>query len=141
MAQRFSKELATEMPEVDAFIGLDQVSEAGDIVSRSVAATVDDPRLPAIDTLVGVHVEISVLGELIPFAADSYLDVVRRLPRAGAVVEARGRRGTFLPAVWEQLPVAEDFVAGLWRKAGLPARTWPVAVWTYDGEEFGTDVG
>ncbi|MGB8170067.1 MAG: 30S ribosomal protein S12 methylthiotransferase RimO [Chthoniobacteraceae bacterium] len=34
MAQRFSKELATEMPEVDAFIGLDQVADAGDIVSR-----------------------------------------------------------------------------------------------------------
>jgi ribosomal protein S12 methylthiotransferase len=34
MAQRFSKELAVEMPEVDAFIGLDQVADAGDIVSR-----------------------------------------------------------------------------------------------------------
>ncbi len=34
MAQRFSKELATEMPEVDAFIGLDQVADAGEIVSR-----------------------------------------------------------------------------------------------------------
>ncbi len=112
-----------------------------DIATHAVAAAFDDPRFPPLDTLEGVHVEISVLGELIPFAADSYLDVVRRLPRAGAVVEARGRRGTFLPAVWEQLPTADDFVAGLWRKASLPPQTWPVALWTYEVEEFGTDVG
>ena len=34
MAQRFSKDLMGEMPEVDAFIGLDQIAEAGDIVGR-----------------------------------------------------------------------------------------------------------
>jgi ribosomal protein S12 methylthiotransferase len=34
MSQRFAKELRREMPEVDAFIGLDQVSELGKIVER-----------------------------------------------------------------------------------------------------------
>ena len=33
MAQRFSKELAVEMPEVDAFLGLDQVAETGSIIA------------------------------------------------------------------------------------------------------------
>jgi len=37
MAQRFSKELAHEMPEVDAFIGLDQVADAGEIIGRVVS--------------------------------------------------------------------------------------------------------
>src|SRR5690242_9610047 len=32
MSQRFAKDLRHEMPEVDAFIGLDQVSELGQIV-------------------------------------------------------------------------------------------------------------
>jgi len=32
MAQRFSKDLATQLPEVDAFVGLDQVSRLGEIV-------------------------------------------------------------------------------------------------------------
>jgi ribosomal protein S12 methylthiotransferase len=36
MSQRFAAELATEIPEVDAFMGLDQISEAGDIVRRVV---------------------------------------------------------------------------------------------------------
>src|SRR5215475_4393329 len=34
MSQRFAKELRYEMPEVDAFIGLDQVSELGTIVEK-----------------------------------------------------------------------------------------------------------
>jgi ribosomal protein S12 methylthiotransferase len=34
MSQRFSSELAHEMPEVDAFMGLDQIAEAGAIVRR-----------------------------------------------------------------------------------------------------------
>ncbi len=37
MSQRFAKELHTELPEVDAFIGLDQVSELGEIVEKIVA--------------------------------------------------------------------------------------------------------
>src|SRR3954466_15831787 len=34
MSQRFSRELREAMPEVDAFVGLDQVSELGPIVER-----------------------------------------------------------------------------------------------------------
>jgi ribosomal protein S12 methylthiotransferase len=34
MSQRFARELREEMPEVDAFIGLDQVSQLGDIVEK-----------------------------------------------------------------------------------------------------------
>ncbi len=34
MAQRFSRELAAEMPEVDAFIGLDQIAGVGEVVHR-----------------------------------------------------------------------------------------------------------
>jgi ribosomal protein S12 methylthiotransferase len=37
MAQRFAKDLATEMPEVDAFIGLDQVAEAAAIIDQVFA--------------------------------------------------------------------------------------------------------
>ena len=37
MSQRFSKELAAEIPEVDAFMGLDQVADAGKIIQQVVA--------------------------------------------------------------------------------------------------------
>src|SRR6266852_7342914 len=34
MSQRFARELHNELPEVDAFIGLDQIKELGQIVER-----------------------------------------------------------------------------------------------------------
>lgn len=37
MAQRFSKELMGELPEVDAFIGLDQVADAGAVIQQVMA--------------------------------------------------------------------------------------------------------
>lgn len=111
-----------------------------DIAEHARAAAFEDPRFPPVQDLHDVHVEISVLGPLTDFPAESYDDVVSRLPRGGAVVAADGRRGTFLPAVWEQLPTSEQFVAGLWRKAGLRPRHWPVQIWTYEVEEFGRTV-
>lgn len=38
MSQRFSRELRESLPEVDAFVGLDQVSEMGAIVQRVLSA-------------------------------------------------------------------------------------------------------
>jgi ribosomal protein S12 methylthiotransferase len=38
LSQRFSSELVNELPEVDAFIGLDQVAEAGPIFRRILAS-------------------------------------------------------------------------------------------------------
>ena len=38
MAQRFSKELSAEMPEVDAFIGVDQIADAGALIEQLLSA-------------------------------------------------------------------------------------------------------
>jgi AmmeMemoRadiSam system protein A len=110
-----------------------------DIVEHARAAAFDDPRFEPVRSLAGVHVEISVLGPLQEFPAASYEDVVNRLPRVGAVVAAQGRRGTFLPAVWKQLPSREQFVAALWHKAGLRPGAWPAQVWIYEVDEFGRE--
>jgi ribosomal protein S12 methylthiotransferase len=42
MSQRFASELASEIPEVDAFMGLDQIAEAGEIIRK----VVDRPAAP-----------------------------------------------------------------------------------------------
>jgi ribosomal protein S12 methylthiotransferase len=44
MSQRFAKELQSELPEVDAFIGLDQVGDLGTIIERVVAGVGDPGR-------------------------------------------------------------------------------------------------
>lgn len=108
-----------------------------DIAEHAYAAAFRDPRFAPLRSLQGVHVEVAVLGPLVPFPADSYADVVARIPRTGVVVKAQDSRGTYLPAVWEQLPDRESFVASLWRKAALVPGTWPADVWLYDVDEFG----
>jgi len=44
MSQRFSQELRESLPEVDAFVGLDQVGEMGAIVRRVLASTAAGDR-------------------------------------------------------------------------------------------------
>src|SRR5438046_7404499 len=48
MSQRFARELRQELPEVDAFIGLDEVKELGAIVERVLAK--EDVALAFADT-------------------------------------------------------------------------------------------
>lgn len=107
-----------------------------DIAEHAYAAAFRDPRFPPLDDVSGVAVEISVIGPMREFRAHSYEDLVSRIPRTGVAVEAQGRRGTYLPAVWEHLPDPASFMESLWRKAGLPPGTWPVNVWVYEVEEF-----
>src|SRR5881398_2250121 len=51
MSQRFARELRDELPEVDAFNGLDQVAQLGEIVDKILkkrgTLNVDRPRLDA----------------------------------------------------------------------------------------------
>ena len=42
----------------------------------------------------------------------------------GVILTAGGRRATFLPQVWEQLPDPAEFIGRLKQKAGLPASYW-----------------
>jgi ribosomal protein S12 methylthiotransferase len=46
LAQRYRNELARELPEVDAFVGLDEVAAAGEIFRRVLAA--DRPKHPLV---------------------------------------------------------------------------------------------
>ena len=41
----------------------------------------------------------------------------------GLILECDGKRGTFLPQVWEDVPEKRIFLAHLLHKAGLPADT------------------
>jgi AmmeMemoRadiSam system protein A len=87
-----------------------------DVASNAVAAATRDPRgarfeLADVDDLA---VELSILSALEPVA-----EVAIRIGD-GVVVEYRGRRATFLPVMWEQLPDRATFLRELDRKAGLP---------------------
>ena len=57
------------------------------------------------------------------FADEADLLAQIRAGEDGLILQADGKRGTFLPQVWESLPDKRAFLGELIRKAGLPEDT------------------
>ncbi|MBF0142782.1 MAG: AmmeMemoRadiSam system protein B [Magnetococcales bacterium] len=118
---------------------------AVDLLGNAVSAAVRDPRFPPLtaDDLAGVQIEVSLLSEPVPLPHDSPEELLRALkPGIHGVILARGgRRATFLPQVWEQLPDPRLFLEHLCRKAGLPDDAWrqgvEVSVYTVEKSKEG----
>lgn len=108
-----------------------------DVEANAVAAALHDPRFAPLSAreLDDTVVEVSVVSApaALPVADEAELLARLRPGVDGVVLSACGRRATFLPQVWEQLPDPADFLARLRRKAGLPADYWgrDVVVETY----------
>jgi AmmeMemoRadiSam system protein A len=99
-----------------------------DVRQNALAAAFHDPRFPPIEPRewAGITVEVSLLSPPEPLPAVSEAEALRLLRPGidGVVFEVDGRRSTFLPQVWEQLPDPRDFLDHLRRKAGLPDGFW-----------------
>jgi AmmeMemoRadiSam system protein B/AmmeMemoRadiSam system protein A len=113
-----------------------------DVAANAVKAATRDPRFVPVrpHELSGLEVHVSVLSPLEPLAVGS-LEALAAAVRPGVdglLVEAGHHRGTFLPAVWEQLPDANAFLTHLWAKAGLPPGAWPadLQVWRYEAVDI-----
>ncbi len=112
------------------------------IAHNAYAAAFSDLRFPPLQAheLPDLDLHISVLSPATPMQFDSEEDLIRQLRPGvdGLILEDGDHRGTFLPAVWESLPDAHDFLQHLKRKIGLPADTWPdtIRVSRYVTETF-----
>ncbi len=99
-----------------------------DVAANGRAAALDDRRFPPLGSheLAQLAIEISLLTppEALPVCSRRELLAALTPGVDGLVLEEAGRRATFLPAVWEQLPDPEAFVSQLERKAGLGAGGW-----------------
>ena len=71
-------------------------------------------------------IEISLLSPMQAMRFESEKHALEQMRPGidGIVLEYRHYRSTFLPQVWEQLPRAEEFIAHLKHKAGLPVDFW-----------------
>jgi AmmeMemoRadiSam system protein B/AmmeMemoRadiSam system protein A len=100
---------------------------AEDVAQNALGAAFRDPRFPAMTGAEWPHcrVEVSLLTTPKPLRFGDEADLLSQIEAGedGLIVEALGRRGTFLPQVWEDLPEKTLFLAHLVRKAGLPADT------------------
>lgn len=89
-----------------------------------------------------VDIEISILSIPEKINYSSRQDIISKIkPHAhGVIVEKRGKRATFLPQVWEQLPEPERFLSHLCLKAGFEEKEWEkgeIELYTYQVHSFG----
>jgi len=99
-----------------------------DIARNAFSAAFRDPRFPAVTqpevSELQIHISILSLPEALSFESEQDLISQLRLGTDGLIIEDHGYHGTFLPAVWDSLPNAEDFFNQLKLKAGLPKNYW-----------------
>ena len=101
---------------------------AADVAVNAFRAAFADPRFAPLgeDEAAAVHIHLAVLGPLerIAVACEAELLAALRPGVDGVALRNGPSRATFLPAVWEQLPEPQRFVAALWGKAGLAPGHW-----------------
>ena len=113
-----------------------------DVRANACAAAFRDPRFPPLspEEFAQVRVEVSLLTAPQPMTASGEEDALRQLrPGIDGLIFAVGsHRSTFLPQVWEYLPLPQQFLAQLKIKAGLPPDFWSpeVKLWRYQVEKW-----
>lgn len=114
-----------------------------DVHANARAAAFRDPRFAPVSAVEfdSLQLEVSVLSPMQAMAPAADLASAAAQLRPGidgALLHWRGRRGTFLPQVWSQLPQREDFMRALLRKSGLPTDFWAadVQLWRYQVQAF-----
>ena len=120
-------------------------SLAEDVREHAVAAALKDPRFSAVrkDELNGIQIEVSRLTRPVPLDYKDANDLLSKLrPYVDGVIlrdKATGRRGTFLPQVWEKISDPAEFLNNLCFKMGMSENAWRsrhLEVHTYEVEEF-----
>lgn len=99
-----------------------------DVTIHAYAAAFEDHRFAPVTApeLAELDIHVSVLSPPAPLPVNSQAELFGALRPGvdGLILRYRGRRATFLPAVWEHLPKAQDFVTHLKQKAGLARDFW-----------------
>jgi hypothetical protein len=98
-----------------------------DVADNAVGAAFRDPRFPALraDEWAQCEVEVSLLSAARRLQFDDEAELLSQIRAGedGLILDAEGRRATFLPQVWASVPDKRAFLAELVRKAGLAPDT------------------
>lgn len=94
-----------------------------DLISNANAAAFEDPRFYELtsDEFKKVKIEISILSTPVEVIYADIEDLKSKIkPNIhGVILQKEGRRSTFLPQVWEQLPPFEEFFSRLCYKGSF----------------------
>jgi len=114
-----------------------------DVQEHAVAAAMEDYRFPDVseDELQLIKIEISRLTPVQLMDYSTPKDLISKLRKNvdGVLIKAYGRRGTFLPQVWEKVPDSNQFLSQLCVKMGVSPDLWReehLQVYTYQVEKF-----
>lgn len=112
-----------------------------DLISNAKAAAFDDPRFYPLskEEFLHVSIEVSLLSEPKPLPYTNSADLKSKITAGldGVILQIGGKKATFLPQVWEQLPSFEHFFAQLCQKAGHEQTCLALHpdIWTYRVEK------
>lgn len=94
-----------------------------DLISNAFAAAFEDPRFYelTLDEFKKVKIEISILSTPVEVIYTDIEDLKTKIkPNIhGVILQKDGRKSTFLPQVWEQLPTFEEFFSHLCYKGSF----------------------
>lgn len=94
-----------------------------DIIHNAKAAAFADPRFSKLTEkeFEKLDFELSILTQAQVLEYKGFEDLKEKLipNKHGVILELDGKRATFLPQVWEQLPSFDSFMSHLVQKAGL----------------------
>lgn len=113
-----------------------------DVIEHAQSAAFRDYRYQPVikDELTFIDIEISVLSSEHPIDFSSEKDFLKQMipGQDGITIESGPHRATFLPAVWDQLKTADEFLLHLKQKAGLSVGAWPddIKAWRYSTAQF-----
>ena len=116
---------------------------AMDVREHAISAALADPRFrPVVESELGrIQLEVSRLTAPRLLEYSSAEDLLLKLnPHIDGVILKDGRRrATFLPQVWEKIPVPADFLNHLCEKMGVRPNAWrdgKMEVYVYQVEDF-----
>lgn len=126
---------------IGSLVGHESIVEG--VRHHAIQSAFHDPRFKPLGRaeLEEVDIEISVLTEPQPLSYTDADDLLAKLrPHIEGVTIRKGfAQATFLPQVWDQLPLPEVFLSHLCMKAGLSADAWrrgDLQVETYQVQSF-----
>lgn len=114
-----------------------------DLVENAFRAAFRDPRFSPVtrDERPALTLSISLLSDPAPMRFTDEADLKAQLVPGddGLIIQDGGKRSTFLPQVWDQLPDADQFLGRLKQKAGMAPDHWSDSfqAWRYRVRKIG----
>lgn len=110
------------------------------VSDNAYAAAFNDPRFPSLNSkefeIIRISVSILTPPERITFASEQQLLDQLHPAIDGLIIEKGNNKATFLPVVWESLPLASEFLTHLKQKANIGQDQSPDRAWRYQSISF-----